>query len=91
MHNYPANICWAGSFVLLVLSFIINDVDFGHAGLWLGMVALVLSVHQLSQTVISRLTQVMAMFNDDVHLDLPTLRVIPRHSNGDDEDEAEDA
>lgn len=59
---------WPTSFAMQVGGTITDNDNVGRWGLFLALISVTLSATALARTIIIRLTQVLGLFYDDVHL-----------------------
>jgi hypothetical protein len=61
---------WAGSIMAMILDVVAPDlrVGWGHLAIWLALSAVGVNSHALVRHMIARLTQIIALWQDDVHI-----------------------
>jgi hypothetical protein len=60
---------WAGSVLALTMDFVTDfHVEWAHLALWLAMAGMAGTCHTLTRHIIVRLTQIIALWQDDVYV-----------------------
>lgn len=58
---------WIASGGCLVADLTVAAVEFGHASIWLALLAIAVNSYVLVRHIISRLTRIIALWQEDVH------------------------
>lgn len=81
---------WILSSIAMLVDLLVPDpwdIEWGHLAAWFALLAIAVNSHALVRHVIARLTHVIALWHEDVHVDAPAtkakarLDVVPTREN----------